>query len=311
MAKRTNKETEQKIIKLYQQGLSMAKAGAECGVTGATVLRILNAYQIPKRTKGGIYKIPDEDVIKRYTDGESCQQIADSYNVSFHTISNILEKYQIARDNKYYNLSLNEDYFKDIDSYDKAYFLGFLITDGSVNLNDNAIRLSLAAKDKHILETFLQKTGSSNKLYERLDEKHHEFSFSVKNKKWKEDLAKYGVVPQKTSLVYLPSLAEEMMPHRIRGLIDGDGWISSASHHIGFCGNEQLVNQVKKYLVDQLNVFDVKVIHSETNLWQVSWASKQDIIKICNYIYQDKQDCYLIRKYQEFLKIQGNTEVTS
>ena len=311
MAKKTDKKTEQKIIELYQQGLSMARAGAECGVTSATVLRILNEYQIPKRTKGGIYKIPDEEVIKRYTNGESCQQIADSYNVTFHTISNILEKYNIARNNKYHNLSLDDNYFEIIDRYDKAYFLGLLITDGSVNLNDNSIRLSLGAKDKHILEIFSQKTGNSNKLYERLDERHHEFSFGVKNKKWKEDLAKYGVIPQKTSSVYLPSLSEEMMSHLIRGMIDGDGWISFAAHQLGFCGNEQTVNQVKQYLVDKLNIFNVKVLHTETNLWQITWASKKDIITICNYIYDNKQDCYLIRKYNEFLKIQGNTEVTN
>lgn len=92
ITRRTSKEHELKIIELYKQGNSMAKAGAEYNVSAATVLRILNEYGIPKRTKGGIYKIPDEDVIQRYKNGESCQQIADSYNVTFHTISNILEK---------------------------------------------------------------------------------------------------------------------------------------------------------------------------------------------------------------------------
>lgn len=125
MAIKTDKETEQKIIELYNQGLSMAKVGAVYGVTPVTVMRILDRNNIPKRTKGGIYKIPENIVIERYSNGESCQSIADDYKVSFHTISNILEKHNIKRNNRYKNIDFNIYYFKNIDSYDKAYFLGF------------------------------------------------------------------------------------------------------------------------------------------------------------------------------------------
>ena len=100
MSKKVSPEIEQEIIKLYQSGLSMAKAGAAYEISGATVMAILNRNNIPKRTKGGIYKIPEEEVITRYKNGESCQTIADSFQVTFHTISNILEKNNISRDNK-------------------------------------------------------------------------------------------------------------------------------------------------------------------------------------------------------------------
>jgi hypothetical protein len=47
-------------------------------------------------------------------------------------------------------------------------------------------------------------------------------------------------------------------------------------------------------------------------LWSCQWSSKKDILKIGQYIYQNKQDCYLKRKYNNFLQIiQDNTEVTS
>ena len=108
MAKKISPEIEQEVIKLYNSGLSMAKAGAPYGISGATVMAILNRNNIPKRTKGGIYAIPEQEVITRYKNGESCQVIADSFKVTFHTISNILEKNNIARDNKYKNISLNE-----------------------------------------------------------------------------------------------------------------------------------------------------------------------------------------------------------
>ena len=312
MAKKTSPEIEQEIIKLYQSGLSMAKAGAPYGISSATVMAILNRNNIPKRTKGGIYAIPEQEVITRYKNGESCQVIADSFKVTFHTISNILEKNNIARDNKYKNINLNENYFEKIDSSDKAYFLGFMLTDGNVSLNENTIRLSLSSKDEEILNIFKEKTGNENKICIREDEKHSERTFQLRSKKWKDDLAKYGVVPQKTSISEMPILSTDMMPHLIRGMIDGDGWISFNSHQIGFCGNEKTVNQLKDYLVTTLNVYDVKVIHASENLWQITWASQKDIEKIGNYIYQNKDNCFLSRKYNNFLQIiHGNTEVNS
>ena len=310
MAKKTSPEIEQEIIKLYQSGLSMAKAGARFNVSSATVMAILNRNNIPKRTNGGIYQIPEKEVITRYQKGESCQNIADSFNVTFHTISNILEKNNILRNNKYKNLNLDENYFEKIDRIDKAYFLGFMLTDGNVSSKENIIRLSLSSKDEEILNIFKEKTGNENKICIREDKNHSERIFQLRNKKWKDDLSKYGVVPQKTAISEMPIIQKNMMPHLIRGMIDGDGWISAAAHQIGFCGNEKTVTQLKDYLVETLNIYNVKVIHPSKNLWQVSWASIKDIAKIGNYIYRDKNDCYLKRKYNNFLQIiHDNTEV--
>ena len=187
-----------------------------------------------------------------------------------------------------------------------------MLTDGNVSLNENIIRLSLSSKDEEILNIFKEKTGNENKICIREDEKHSERTFQLRSKKWKDDLAKYGVVPQKTSISEMPVLSTDMMPHLIRGMIDGDGWISFNSHQIGFCGNEKTVNQLKDYLVKTLNVYDVKVIHASENLWQITWASQKDIEKIGNYIYQNKDNCFLSRKYNNFLQIiHGNTEVNS
>lgn len=83
----------------------------------------------------------------------------------------------------------------------------------------------------------------------------------------KKDLEKYGIVPQKTYSVEMPQLDEIMMPHLIRGMIDGDGWISYKSHQLGFCGNEKTVTQLKEYLVKLLKVYDVKVLHTGEHLW--------------------------------------------
>lgn len=58
-----SKELEERIIALYQSGLSMAAVGKEVGRTAAVVLAVLDKYNIPKRTKGGIYPLPKDEII--------------------------------------------------------------------------------------------------------------------------------------------------------------------------------------------------------------------------------------------------------
>lgn len=306
--KKTNKDIEDKIIDMYNSGKSLSKTGEYFNLNPVTIMNILRRRKISLRTKGGIYKLDQASIIRDYKSGQTCEQISKTYNVCLKTICNVLESNNIDRDNNYHNISLKENYWEDINTYDKAYFLGFLITDG--NVFGNSVRLQLSNKDKYILEVFSDKTFSSNKISE--EKKKNLSSFSVKRKRWVEDLSKYGVVPRKTDTVFLPEIDENLMPHLIRGLFDGDGWITYKGHAIGFCGNETLVTQVRDYLVNKLGVYRVKVIKNKNEkLWSITWSSKKDIKVIGEYIYKDKNDCFLKRKFDNYNKIiQVNTEVS-
>ena len=305
--KRTSKGDEIEIIKSYKEGKSMSAVGKEFSVTTATVLRILNDYGVEKRTKGGIYPLDINNIIKKYKSGVSTSVIAEECNVCGHTITNVLEKYGIRRDNIYHNFKLDNDYWSKIDTYDKAYFLGFLITDG--NIYKNRVALQLNEKDINILKIFSEKTGNTNSI--RVD-KRNMAEWSLKRKKWVKDLSQYGVIPRKTDTAYMPIIDDIMMPHLLRGIIDGDGWISTKSHQIGLCGTEKLVTQVRDFLVKKLEVYNVKVIHCSEKVWQITWASIKDIKIIGNYLYENKQDCFLERKFNNYMDIINvNTEVSS
>lgn len=300
------------IVDKYNSGLSMKAIGNIFGLNVGDVFRILKMNNVTTRTKGGIYKLPSDEIIKRYILGETCKSISEFYGVSINSITKVLEDNNVPRNNKYKNKDFDDGYFDEIDRYDKAYFLGLMLTDGNISKNENIIRLALSSKDKEILEIFKEKTHNSNVLSHRLDEKHDEFIFQVRSSRWEESLAKYSVIPQKTFISDMPVLDENMMPHLIRGMIDGDGWISSVRTYIGFCGNEQTVTHFKDYIVNKLNVRNVKVCHPEDNLYAVQWSSRKDVLNICIYIYNDKGDCYLRRKYNNFLKVfHDDTEVNS
>lgn len=305
--KKVDNAIEQQIIIEYNSGKSLSKVGKIFNLNQVTIHNILKRNNITLRTKGGIYKLNEDSIINEYKSGKTCKEIADKNNVSFNTISNILKKNEIPRDNIYHNNELINNYWENIDTYDKAYFLGFLITDG--NISGNSIRLQLSSKDEYILKIFSNKTKNSNKI---CSDKRGLSSFNVKRKDWVSDLSKYGVIPNKTKTVYLPVLDNKLMPHLLRGIFDGDGWITYKGHAIGLCGNEILTTQVRDFLTSELDIYKVKVVKNNDNLWSISWSSKKDIKLIGDYLYKDKNDCYLLRKYNNFKKItQINTEVDS
>ena len=305
-------EIEEKIIFDYKNGDSCAKIGKKYNCNPGTVSRLLKKYNISARTKGGISKLPEEKIVDLYFNQRlSSMIIAKQFNVSWKTIQNILHKHNIPiinnKDN-YKNLNLNTNYFEDIKTPAQAYFLGWLITDGYANSKRKSISLELQERDIEILELLKKELNSNTKLGFR-EKKNpsgsstRTFRLAITSYKMRDDLAKFGVVPKKTGKEFLPKLDDTLMPHLIRGLIDGDGWISSKSKQIGFCGNQNIVTQLRDYLTLKLNIFHVKVVQIEPKLWQVTWASKKDIAIIGNYLYKEKGDFYLKRKFNNFMEI--------
>lgn len=304
--KRTDPEIEQQVIQKYLEGNSCKTIGELLQLNSVTVFNILKRNNIDTRTNGGIYKLPVEDIVRDYRNGIRITELAKKYNVNIKTIYNYLESVGEERDYTYINRSLRRDYFSVIDSYDKAYFLGFIISDGCIQ-EDNNLRITLQLQDAYILKTFARKICNENPLYFN-GNRPNEITFHCKSKQIKDDLAKYGVVPRKSLISYLPfdMIPDDLIHHMIRGTFDGNGYISvtEKTHVIGYCaGNERIVTEYRDWLVFKLGVNKIKVSQFEEHGFSCTWSSIKDIIAICNYIYKDKQDCYLRRKYNKFMII--------
>lgn len=75
----------------------------------------------------------------------------------------------------------NEDYFKVIDSEDKAYWLGFISADGSVSKDAYHIRISLSSIDIKHLEKFLICINANDV---NIFTQHMTRGFSATKKRW-------------------------------------------------------------------------------------------------------------------------------
>lgn len=326
--KKTNIELERIIIEEYISGFSCTQIGTKYNMSNTTIFNILKRNNITMRTKGGLYKLPEKAICDYYSiKHKTLKEISDMYNCSIETIRNIIIKNNIEIINRLhrYNPNLNEDYFENIDDEFKAYILGFIIADGSISLPDPknhkpnpVLRIQVAYKDIEILEIFKYKIGLKSKLI--YDKKRDLISINISSKKIVDDLAKYGIVNNKTFKTFLPTnIDDKFYPHLIRGIFDGDGWISIYKNNaknkyhstFGICGNLKLIEDLKFFFESHCNVNKIKITQKakdNSNFASIMYKSKQNILDICNFLYKDSQ-YYLKRKYEKYEIIKNNYEI--
>jgi hypothetical protein len=135
--------------------------------------------------------------------------------------------------------SLNDEYFDQIDTPDKAYWLGFIAADGCI-LEDPSgrpsyLRVELAQCDDDHLRTLCVNLGSDRPvLYGQGCA-----CVSFGSRHMANALCRLGVMPRKSLIVEPWDGPADLMPHYWRGLFDGDGTIftSKGSWCVGICGS--------------------------------------------------------------------------
>lgn len=167
---------------------------------------------------------------------------------------------------------------------------------------------------------FRRELGASTTI---VDDKRGCSSIAIRSNELSTDLAKFGVVPRKTTSAYLPPVPAQYIRHLLRGILDGDGCIQSHlmhsgkhRHEIGFCGTPQLMHDIKTHLEATLCLSERKIYTYSSTFAQVCWNRIQDLHAIGTYLYDDAT-VYLSRKYdllQDFLHHYnlpyGDSEVT-
>lgn len=273
-----------------------------------------------------------EVIIAKYEEGLSIANIGKVVGLSYSVVRKRLLRNNVElRAAKPYSKLGNPRYFENIDTPNKAYFLGLLIADGNIGVDERKgdgkhsisyyLRLTLKSEDKYILDKLNQELNGTGKIYE--PKKRNEASLAYSSKELFDDLGKYGIVPNKTFSAYVPAIDKELMPHLIRGIFDGDGTVftrvdTSKKHGIrlefGFAGTELLCTQAKQYLRDVIDISDNKVlVRKDRNISSLMFSKMKDIRAFYKLIYDDA-DTFLSRKrkkFDDFLSLHVDTEVTA
>ena len=256
------------------------------------------------------------------------QEVSEHFNICCPTIGKILKEYHIKTYTRVqlYSPDLIENYFERIDTEEKAYFLGLIITDGCVHNTkgrQSLVNITLDSKDEYLLKAF-KKEIKSNKTVTH--DGRGCSQINILSNKMVNNLKQYGILPNKSLHTIFPTnIPKHLYKHLIRGILDGDGSVSfyarrdrkkSHTKAIRFCqGNEQFLKDLVDFLYTECGIQRINLYKEKDSLWSIAYRKNESMIKLIDYIYDDahiymkrkKRLCDLI--YAEACTY-GDTEIT-
>lgn len=264
-----------------------------------------------------------EKIIDMYlNENMNASQIAKVIDCHHSTISLAIKKWGIKKKDMSdisRKFHINHNFFENIDSEQKAYWLGFIYADGYITTK-NQIGISLSIQDKKHLEKFLKDieadyevkdyksiSGYSKKAYSRV---------LITSKKLFNDLKQNGVSESKSLILKFPEFIQaNLLHHFIRGYFDGDGSIvisNIKSPRFKLCGTKEFLSSIIKVLNKEIPFYKdtfkdtlYKRKKDDKNTYHISFGGKNKVIAIMNYLYQDTT-VYLDRKYSKYQTLKSN-----
>ena len=250
-------------------------------------------------------------IYEDYINGIKIKDIVEKYNISDPLIYKILKyhNYDLNNSNRKRKYHFNENYFEQIDTEEKAYWLGFLYADGYVYHNISySVELTLKYEDKRHVRKFAESVGYDGNIQDKevtLNNKIFKASrVTLCSKKMTEDLIDKGCMQHKSLILKFPNenkLQKDLVRHFIRGYFDGDGSIvySCNSLRMSILGTYDFLYTLSKHI--SLNTgYDMKIPQkSKSKAYDIKYGGNKQCKAIYNYLY-DNANIYLHRKKNVF-----------
>ena len=254
----------QELIKLYEEGESLAGLSRLTSLSAQNIKNILIANNIHVRSRSE----------------------------------------QTVFTNKKRKKSVNDYYFSNITTVNQAWLLGFLAADGSVSKEDNRIKIGLSSIDREILEKIKEEVKIENTISDQITNKGFAISeIKWSSRQQKQDLATYGIVNNKTyKPMYLPNFEnDDLKLAYILGYYDGDGNFSVNDKYCRFriCSNrEEILKSFALFFKAKYNDITYSLNKDSRGLYELS-ISTNKAIEILKDMYNLKS-IHLERKYESF-----------
>lgn len=314
---------EKSIINDYLNGMSISKLLLKYpAMNRRQITKILTDNNITIR--GGRKKkslTPEQitTIKKMIEDGAFLKEVANYCNLDVETMKLRLKELNLTITNKNrINRHINSNYFSKIDKAEKAYWLGFLFTDGSVDKSQKGnrsgrIRLQLQEKDLEILEQFKKDLNIESKILYDIRTNSTCCSVEFVDEQIFNDLAKYGIIPNKTyktNSIPFQQIPKEFLKDFALGLFDGDGNFHcsqdfSTDVTIGFTAyHEQIVKDFQTIINQLINKQTKNKIYF-TSAWHTNWRGRLQVLSILDVLYSNSPR-FLKRKHDLYLQLKNS-----
>lgn len=232
-----------------------------------------------------------QKIIELRASGKGVTEIGKILHLDRAAVSRNLKKLGIDTSRN----TLIKDIFHQIDTEEKAYWLGFLYADGYIS-KYNQIEVNLSPEDKeHLIKLKLFVNTNTNII-----EDEHRCRLLFCSKEMAADLAKLGCVNNKSLILTFPT--EEQVPntflrHFLRGYVDGDGCLCCTDKTQQFS-----ITSTQAFFEGMLKRtgWDENKCNYYPSGKAITWRSHKDVMpQYLKYLYDDAK-IYLNRKYEKY-----------
>lgn len=246
-----------------------------------------------------------DELITLYNQGKTPVQIAEIYKCCISNITRRLKKAGISFKRDYSKVryrrtgkhDIDINFFKTIDTEEKAYFLGLMYSDGSVS--DNQFYLKL--KDEDVVIKF-KKALKCDYPIKHNEKPYYNYILQVSSKEMCNDLINLGCFKNKTKIIQFPNINPSLHNHFIRGFFDGDGCIRVGITK-GKCSFD-ITSASYTFLIQLKTILEPVTTHigiskeNKYDVWHLRCGGKQ-VQQLLNWLYKDST-VYMQRKYFKY-----------
>jgi hypothetical protein len=267
--------------------------------------------------------IPYKEIIKKnQEEGVPIPELAKIYNIKSTYIYGYLHRRKISsvkmiedrRKNK-----PNDTFLNVIDTEEKAYFLGLMMSDGYINVSKSRqysykkFGIFIKDTDDKVILNICSLLGITPSY--RKDTKM--VGFNVSSDQIIKRLEDFGISQNKTyKELHIPNIDKSLIRHFIRGYFDGDGSVSlkkSRERQItvyicGICMGfiKELQQELLKNNIDSSIYIEDRSSLSRKNMIKLLIGKHSSRLTFFDYLYKDST-IFIDRKYSKFKNYYDNT----
>lgn len=193
-------------------------------------------------------------ILSEIDKGRSIKSLAEELNAYHQNVSNLIKKYR--PDSKFTLNPGNLEYFRNINTDKKAYFVGFIAADGALvkTKTSTSLTITIHSKDRIILDSLKEDIGCDHEV-KKLTKKDH-VRFVISRKEHIKALNDLGIESNKSLTMpsIIHNIPKEFRKAFLRGYFDGDGSIfktvtasrPKGRYYVSIRGTEDFLNDYIK-----------------------------------------------------------------
>lgn len=306
-----------KWVKMYQtEDRSLAEIskmeGVKAGVIKKYLSEVIELRAYPYKTQEKKYEHLKEEWIAEYESGKSLGEIGKIYGVHAQTVHNYLS---VEIDMRTYSeasrkYAIDESAFDEIDTKEKAYWLGLIFSTGSLLKSPDTKGFNLYLRECHkdMLLKFRDTVLKSDKPLD-FNSDDRIYYLRIGNEHLFNTLYEYGLRMKKTKFSEFPRhLETKYLKSFILGYMDGKGAISYRSESgkteryiVHVYGPNGFLKEMKSFLEAAVGVQNIKQNEEHSYL---ALYSQTEITNFVQWLYEE-EGTFVVENRMKYMRILG------